>query len=594
MALVSMDDRLNAYQDARAVDWKRPELARALSDVAELPGIDAEAISWLKQKLADETFNLVVAGQFKRGKSSVINSLLGDRLLPVGVIPLTSVVTVIRSGPTVRARVEFLDGRAHDLALEALADYVTERGNPRNVKRVRQAVIEHPSAWLANGVQIIDTPGIGSIYEHNTDVTQEYLPQADAVLLIASVDQPVSRAELDFLSNIRQYAGKIFCLLNKTDYLHAQELSEALTFARDAIRTSLSAEVPIFPVSARLALESKLTQRVTSADSGFPDLERALQEFMAHEKNAVWIHSIARAVLRILAQARFALQLEAKILGTPLLQAEDKLAAFERKKRELERALVDYQVLMQAGARALVREQIEPSLEQFKRGEQARIGALVGEWFEQSRSLCARQLDATLEGHTMRAIRAAYDGWLLRENAAASAAFEKLCGRFWAELQGSVDELLRYSGELFAVKFESLPEESRWSPDSGFYYKFWYEPSGLTAVSAAVVNILPRFLSNKLIFRRRKARALELVEMQAGRLRYDFEQRVEQSAQNACRRMMRRIETTIAEIQTAIESGLTARRQGAEQVLAGMARAKSAVEGIAAIEARVKAVDTTD
>jgi GTP-binding protein EngB required for normal cell division len=589
MIHAATEDRRSAEPPAHAATSRQIQLAQALGDAAALPGIDAEAVTWLEQKLTDQAFNLVVAGQFKRGKSSVINSLLGERLLPVGVIPLTSVVTLIRFGGSARAHVELLDGRSQELPLEALADFVTERGNPKNAKGVRQVIIEHPSTWLADGVRLIDTPGIGSVYQHNTDVTQEYLPQADAVLLVASVDQPLSRAELEFLSSIRQYAGKVFCLLNKIDYVQKEELSEAVSFAREAIYSALEAEVPIFPISARLALDSKLAQGTSSADSGFPEFERALQRFMTDERRAVWIESVARSLLRILAHARFALQLEAKILGTPLAEIEDKLAAYEAKKREFGRALGDYQVLMDSGARALIRDEIEPALEKFKMGERVRICALVEEWFEASRGLSARKLDVVLEQRTKREIRAGYDSWLARQDLAASAAFEKLCGRFWAEMQASVDQLVRYSSELFEVRFEAVRDDSRWSPESGFYYKFWYEPSGLATLSSSLLAILPRFVSAKLIVRRWRAQALELVEVQAGRLRYDFEQRVQKSAQDARRRMVRRIEATLAGIEAAIEGATTARRRGAEHVSAGMARINLANEAISSIEARVRA-----
>jgi GTP-binding protein EngB required for normal cell division len=577
---------------AGLVDGKRLEIARALADAAALPGMDTEAIAWLQQKINERAFNLVVAGQFKRGKSSLINALLGEPLLPVGVIPLTSVVTVLRAGAKVRARVELLDGSSRELVLAELADYVTERGNPHNAKGVRQVTIEHPSAWLSNGVQLIDTPGIGSVYEHNTDITREYLPQADAVLLIASVEQPLSRAELDFLASIREYASRIFCLLNKTDHLRREELDESVRFAEETIRAALNADVPIFPVSARLALEGKLDRAAQGSESGFVDFENALRHFMAEEGWNVWLGSIARSLLRILGHRRFALGLEFKVLSTPLQQIESNLAAFHAKKRELERALIDYQVLMEAGSRALIREDIEPELERFKRAEQARIGALVRSWHEQCPTLSARKLDAELERHTVSEIRNAFDAWLASEDRKASEAFDKLCGRFWGEMQASVDQLVRYSGELFGVKFEPVTADSRWSPESGFYYKFWYEPTGLATLSSSLVTLLPKFLSRKLVLRRRKTVALELIDMQAGRLRHDFEQRVLQSAQDARRRMVRRIESTLAGIDTAIANGVAAHRRGTADVVSALAQLSRLDQTMVSIEARVRNLDS--
>jgi ribosome biogenesis GTPase A len=95
MAHAATENRRSVDSPIHAATSRQVQLAQALREAATLPAIDGEAVAWLEQKLTDQTFNLVVAGQFKRGKSSVINSLLGDRLLPVGVIPLTSVVTLI-------------------------------------------------------------------------------------------------------------------------------------------------------------------------------------------------------------------------------------------------------------------------------------------------------------------------------------------------------------------------------------------------------------------------------------------------------------------------------------------------------------------
>ena len=575
---------------ASTLDGKSLRIARALADAAQLPGMDAEVIAWLHRKITERTFNLVVAGQFKRGKSSVINGLLGERLLPVGVIPLTSVVTVIRAGASTRARVELLDGTSHELALTDLPEYVTERGNPRNAKGVRQVLIEHPSAWLANGLQLIDTPGIGSVYEHNTDVTREYLPRADAVLFIASVEQPVSQAELDFLIDIREYANRIFCLLNKTDYLRRDELDESLKFAQEAIHRSLGRGVPVFPVSARLALEEKLDHGAESAESGFVDFEDALRHFMAEEGRDVWVQSLARSLLRILVHRRFELGLETRILRTPLQQIEEKLAAFDRKKRELERALVDYQVLMAAGARALMKEKIEPELDRFKTAEQVRIGALVEAWCTEASALSARKLDVEVERRTVAETRNAYDGWLTREDRKGSEAFDKLCARFWGEMQAGADDLIRYSSELFGVMFEPVSADSHWSPDSGFYYKFWYEPTGLATLSSSLVTMLPKVFSTRLILRRRKRLAVELVEMQAGRLRYDFEQRVLRSAEDARGRMVRRIETTLAGIDAAIANGVAAHRRGENDVAAAFARSSRVEAAVLAIETQVRAL----
>ncbi len=582
-------------QSTGTPDFRRVEIEACLDAAAEIPAIDAATCHWLSQKLSDQVFNLVAAGQFKRGKSTVINALLGEPLVPAGVVPLTSVITVIQSGRAPAAYATLRYGQKRPIEVAELGEYVTERGNPGNVKSVERVVIEHPSPWLADGVRLVDTPGIASVYEHNTDETRKYLPQADAVLFIASVDQPVSRAELDFLRDIRRYAGKIFCLLNKTDYLRAEELQESLAFSLRAIREALGTDdVPVFPVSARLALEGKMGgDPAALARSGFPAFERALRSFMAQEKTDAWLQSLGRGLERLLTQARFALDLESKALIEPLDHIEASLAVFRAEKERAERARADYCVLLEADARALLKEDIEPKLEDFKRSHKAAIRSAIDRWVGELRGLPSRKLRAALEERKVAAIRTAYDDWLAREDTEVSRAFQRLCARFWSSLQQSVDELMRRSSELFAVDFERADTEPRWTAESGFYYKFWYEPTSLRILSTSAILMLPKLIAAPLVAKRAKMTAVELVEIQAGRIRHDLDERLKKSVQDAQRQMLRQIDSTVAGIEAAIEGGAALRMRGAAEAAARSAQIESARREIAALLVRLRKVMAT-
>jgi septin family protein len=131
-----------------------------------------------RTKLEEETFNLVILGQFKRGKSTFINALLGESILPRAIVPLTSVVTILRYGPQLRVEVQYLNERRQEVQLSELPAYITERENPRNKKGVKEVTVLYPSEYLKGEVRIIDTPGAGSVYSHNTDVAYAYLPSS--------------------------------------------------------------------------------------------------------------------------------------------------------------------------------------------------------------------------------------------------------------------------------------------------------------------------------------------------------------------------------------------------------------------------------
>jgi GTPase SAR1 family protein len=120
-------------------------LNTCLEDLAAVEGIDHDACRELKEKLRSHSFNLLVVGQFNRGKTTLINALIGKALLPVGVIPLTSVVTVLSYGETPVFKICFQDQHCVETTPDNLGDYVTERGNPRNMKGVREVGVFYPS-----------------------------------------------------------------------------------------------------------------------------------------------------------------------------------------------------------------------------------------------------------------------------------------------------------------------------------------------------------------------------------------------------------------------------------------------------------------
>lgn len=196
----------------------------------------------LREKIRTNRFNLVVVGQFKRGKTSLINALLGAEILPVSVVPLTSIVTVMTYGEALRIKVYFNNNKVSEIKTESLSEYVTEKGNPKNRKNIREVVVTYPSPYLKDGVRLIDTPGVGSIYQHNTDVAYQYLPRSDAALFLLSVDQPMNQAEIDFLMDVKEYANKIFFILNKADYLQENDLHEAVEISRTTLREEMGTD----------------------------------------------------------------------------------------------------------------------------------------------------------------------------------------------------------------------------------------------------------------------------------------------------------------------------------------------------------------
>ena len=126
---------------------------------------DREQLAALLDRLDAARLRVLVVGEAKRGKSTLINALLGRAVLPSGVTPLTAVTTTVRHGDDERAEVRFLDGHDEKYSLAALPDLVTERGNPGNRRRIAGVTVYLAAPVLEGGVELVDTPGTGSVFD---------------------------------------------------------------------------------------------------------------------------------------------------------------------------------------------------------------------------------------------------------------------------------------------------------------------------------------------------------------------------------------------------------------------------------------------
>lgn len=544
-----------------APNWQQ-ELSRCIEELAALEIADAAECARLREKLAAGIFTLVVVGQFKRGKSSLINALLGQSVLPVGVVPLTSIVTVLRYGTAPAARVEFQSGELCSIGMHAIADYATEKSNPNNVKSVRRVAIDYPSAWLRGGIQIVDTPGIDSVYQHNTDSTYAYLPEADAILFVASADQPVSRRELDFLADIRRQAGKIFCLLNKSDYLTEAELKESLEFSERALQQALGKPVPIYPVSARLALTGKLTGDAPATErSGFQVLETILHSFLDHEKSAVWRQSLAGSLLQLLAHAQLKLQMERQSLLLPAERSAAVLDYIEQQRAALLGQWDEYELLLGHEVHRLYVEEVESGLKRFKEDLKQQLPAEVNGWYAALRGLHVKDLKRELDERSITWVRDAYDSWRATHDHEWNLRFEGICLKYWSRVQATIDELLRHASELLSIPYQPVNADLLWQAQSGFYYKFWEMPPSLILLRALLIRLLPRFIRDPVILHDCRQHAVELAETQSGRVRYDFDSRLSENLENFKIQIRARVQTTLGEMQSAIRKGTDMNRE---------------------------------
>lgn len=272
------------------------ELAELLRSIAALskdrPSEDQERLRELFARLAEDRFNLVVIGRFSRGKTSLMNAILGTDRLPVGIVPLTSVITTVAYGSREQVIIHYRDhGLTSEVPLEALPEYVTQRHNPGNVSRVKTAEVRLPAEILRRGFYFIDTPGLGSPIPENTRTTEAFLPEADALLLVTSYESPLSDEERRILHAASASARRAYIVLNKHDTVSAAERAEVLSYTREQLSAWLDRSAPrVFSVSAQDALAAKRSRDATRlAASGLPELEAELVRFLLTEKSSEFL-----------------------------------------------------------------------------------------------------------------------------------------------------------------------------------------------------------------------------------------------------------------------------------------------------------------
>jgi len=199
--------------------------------------------------------DIVVLGRFKAGKSSLLNHLIGRNLLPVDVIPVTSVITSLRAGKSDGAVVYFQEGEQQTIPFREIGAYITEQENPNNCKQVERVDLEWQSREESHNIRFVDTPGTDSIFEHNTRTTMAWMPQVGAAIFTIGSTQPLSEQDIHLLSELRKHTPEIALLITKADLVTPEELKKIMEFIKVQVSETLHAEIETYGYSIRPGFE---------------------------------------------------------------------------------------------------------------------------------------------------------------------------------------------------------------------------------------------------------------------------------------------------------------------------------------------------
>jgi GTP-binding protein EngB required for normal cell division len=229
-----------------------------------------------RASVGQDEISVAVLGRFKAGKSSFLNHFIGRNILPVGVVPVTAVVTEIRFGPRDEARVHHRDGRDPEVPLDQIGGYISEKENPENSKQVDLITVELPELRRFRGLKFVDTPGLESALSHNTQTSLNWLPNVGLALVAVSVDPPLSQRDIDLLKSLYQYTPKVCVLLTKADLVSEQELEEVVEFVRVQLAKNFPETLQVYPYSTKPGLER--FRQALEAELVMGTLERFAEE----------------------------------------------------------------------------------------------------------------------------------------------------------------------------------------------------------------------------------------------------------------------------------------------------------------------------
>jgi len=543
-----------------------------------------DRLKTLKGKLESERFHIVVMGQFKRGKTTFINSLLGAELLPSSVVPLTSINTILRYGSELKADVHYLDGRSEKIDIAELSEFVTEKRNPENRLGVKHVEVFYPSPYLKDGICLVDTPGTGSTYLHNDETAVSFLIHADAVIFMLSADPPISRSELDFLHRIRGDVRKVFFVQNKIDYLEQEEREESLAFNRQTISTALDLDaVYIHPLSAKTALGAVLKSDASLLErSGLPGFAASLEEFLMKEKGKVLLESSIKNLCKALDDEFAASELEMALLVHPQEELQEKIASFHAQMELIKREREEVRFLIEGDHKRLVRETLDEDVERFKGRETEPLLRRYDAFFEDNSRLSGSSLSDVLGKFIQDEIRETFAAWRHEEEERLSSEFHAMAGRYRDKANAIANRILEIAGDLFGISLPHLEAELDLSDEGEFWFRMGDPPSDLEVFFGAVSRALPRKISYRLLKKSKKEELLMLFDRHCGRVRYDFFLRLQKSVAA----LLCSVDDVIRETLEAIEDGID---KAVQQLRGGRETLDAVLDGLREKQSRIEA-----
>ncbi len=537
--------------------------------------------------MAGQRLRVLVAGEAKRGKSTLVNALLGRPVLPMGVTPLTALATTVRYGPAGSATAVFRDGHAEGFPLSALDDLVTERGNPGNRRRLASVTVVVDAPILAEGAELVDTPGTGSVYAHNTAAAEAALETTDAAIFVLTADPPVSASERELMARVAGLSVTMFVVLNKADYLAgygtegggpaaslavggtgatpagragangSSEFAEALEFTVRVASEATARPVRVYPLSARAALSG-------GGDPGFTAFATDFGGYLHRGRAADLRLSVAGHTRRMAESLRDEAVLARHAAQMRIGSAAGRVAEFAARLAVVGTRRQDAVDLAHAESARLLAD-LNDAAERAIRDGAARVGRkLEALLMRDLASAAAADIQATGRARLAELAVETAEVWRQQQAEKIEQALARLDERLVADLRAELDAVREAAAELLGLTLSVPGPGQRLAPDLRFFYLVAEQAGQTELLAGAIRTRLPGEAG------RRRARAYlhreaaSLVPQQIGRARADLQYRLAEATRMLVRSIGARYAESTFRLESALRTAAVARESTTE------------------------------
>ena len=550
-------------------------------------------------RLESSRFHLAVLGQFKRGKSTLLNALLGAQLLPSAVVPLTSMPTYISWSDHKTASVTLNRGEPLEFTTKDtgelskfLSRYVTEESNPRNKLGVKQVEVKFPSPLLRDGVVLIDTPGIGSTFQHNTEATLSFIPNCDAALFLVSADPPVTQVELEFLQTIRPRVTHFFFIMNKVDYLSSDEQRQAVEFFKGVLREQIgfSGNDLILCVSARQGLEARLKHDKNRWESsGMSEVENQLIKFLAEEKNRVLTQALSRKAQDVFKDSLLRLHLQQRSLTLPLDDLEHRLSVLDEKLREAENQKIRVQDML-AGDKKRTLEFVEQQATEMRLKVIQQFATMI------EKDLSGADTPDKLEKIAHQKIAVIVTGLFDRALTESAANMDKhikhIFDNYLEQYRKTTESIQKSAADIFDVPYSAPRDAAMFELK---HEPFWVKDTFKVSPSPLPEDMLDRLLPRQKRIARLKKRLLEdidsIVSRNVGNLQWSMKLNTNDTFYKFTYDFDRKIKQTIEATLGSIKAAQSRRVEKAEDIELDLRKMDARIEEAESIHSKLKSIE---